>query len=148
MRVEATGTGDDPRGPHPHPSPFPPAKEGADALGILLISGGHERAHYAFVLACGAAAIGRPVVLFATNGGCRALLAVPDADARDHAVQAAGVAGFATLRMAAIELGVRLLACDAGLRMAGIAPDALLPGVEIAGVPTFLAAARGQLLTL
>ena len=40
-------------------------------LGILLISGGHERAHYALVLATGAAAVGRDVVLFATNAGCR-----------------------------------------------------------------------------
>ena len=28
-------------------------------LGVLLISGGHDRAHYAFVLATGAAALGR-----------------------------------------------------------------------------------------
>jgi peroxiredoxin family protein len=44
-------------------------------LGILLLSGSHERAHYAFVLASGAAALGRDVVLFATNHGCHALLA-------------------------------------------------------------------------
>jgi len=40
-------------------------------LGILLLDGGHERAHYALVMASGAAALGREVVLFATNGGCR-----------------------------------------------------------------------------
>ena len=119
----------------------------ADTLGILLISGGHERAHYAFVLACGAAAMGRPVVLFATNEGCRALLAMLDDDPRDAAVRAAGVAGLAELRDAAIELGVRLLACDAGLRMAGIPAAALLPTVEIAGVPTFLSN-TGPIITL
>ena len=121
----------------------------ADTLGVLLISGGHERAHYAFVLAAGAAAVGRAVVLFATNEGCRALLRDPAPDPRDAAVQAAGVAGFEELRGAAAELGVRLLACDAGLRMAGLDPAALLPGVEVAGVPTFLSAVRGgQVLTL
>lgn len=121
----------------------------ADTLGILLISGGHERAHYAFVLAAGAAAVGRAVVLFATNEGCRALLRDMPPDARDAAVQAAGVAGLEELRDAAAELGVRLLACDAGLRMAGLAPLALLPGVEVAGVPAFLSATRGgQLVTL
>lgn len=120
-----------------------------DTLGILLISGGHERAHYAFVLAAGAAAVGREVVLFATNEGCRTLLQDLAPDARDAAVQAAGVAGLADLRGAAVELGVRLLACDAGLRMAGLDPAALLPGVEVAGVPTFLSAVRGgQVLTL
>ena len=44
-------------------------------LGILLRQGGHDAAHYALVLATGAAALGRPVTLFATNAGCRLLLA-------------------------------------------------------------------------
>ncbi len=122
----------------------------ATPLGILLISGGHERAHYAFVLAAAAAAIGRDVVLFATNQGCHALLADLDAlaDSRETAVLATGVAGLAELRDAAIEMGVRLIACEAGLRMSGLAATALAPGVEVAGVVTFLAAATGQLLTL
>lgn len=124
----------------------------AEPLGILLISGGHERAHYAFVLAAGAAAVGRTVTLFATNDGCRALLAdwsgLADA-ARDAAVRATGVAGLDELREAARELGVRLLACDAGLLMAGIDARALLPGVEVAGVPAFLSAtAGGPIVTL
>ena len=124
----------------------------AEPLGILLISGGHERAHYAFVLAAGAAAMGRRVCMFATNAGCHALLrdwsGLEDA-ARDGAVRAAGVAGLDELREATAELGVALLACDAGLRMAGLDPAALLPGVEVAGVPTFLSAVRGgQVLTL
>src|SRR5690348_17076155 len=46
----------------------------AEPLGILLLSGAHDRAHYAFVLASGAAALGRQVVLFATNAGCHALM--------------------------------------------------------------------------
>jgi peroxiredoxin family protein len=47
----------------------------SEPLGILLLSGAHDRAHYAFVLATGAAAIGQRVVIFATNAGCHALLA-------------------------------------------------------------------------
>ena len=119
-------------------------------LGILLISGGHERAHYAFVLAVGAAAVGRAVTMFATNEGCRALGTGGVADAgRDETVRDAGVAGLDELRIAVAELGVRLMACDAGLRMAGLDPAALLPGVEVAGVPTFLAAVgTGQIITL
>lgn len=124
----------------------------AEPLGILLISGGHERAHYAFVLAVGAAAIGRPVCVFATNAGCLALArdwsGFPDA-ARDAAVRATGIAGLDELRDAAGELGVQMLACDAGLRMAGLDPALLCPGVEVAGVPTFLSAsAGGQIVTL
>jgi peroxiredoxin family protein len=121
-------------------------------LGILLLSGTQERAQYAFVLASGAAALGRPVVLFATNHGCHALLTdwsgLQDA-ARDTAIQARGVAGLAELRDAAIELGVRLIACEAGLRMASLDAAALLPAVEVAGVATFLeAVGDGQMISL
>jgi peroxiredoxin family protein len=128
------------------PSDPPPS------LGILLLSGSHDRAHYAFVLAAGAAALGRQVVLFASNGGCRALLAdwsgLENAS-RDEQVRAAGVAGFLELREACVELGVRLIACEAGLRAEAIEPAGLLPGVEIAGVATFLSAvAAGQIATI
>jgi peroxiredoxin family protein len=121
-------------------------------LGLLLLSGGHDRVHYAFVLAAGAAALGRTVVLFASNRGCLGLAAdwsgLDDA-ARDLRVQASGVAGLEELREASIELGVRLIACEAGLRAENIDPGALLPRVEIAGVATFLAAVgSGQIITL
>jgi len=124
----------------------------ADTLGILLISGSHERAHYAFVLATGAAAIGRNVVLFATNSGCHALLAdwrgLEDAD-RDAVVVSRGVAGLGVLRESAVELGVRLLVCEAGLLAEGLEGEVLFRGVQIAGVATFLSdAAGGQLLSL
>ena len=123
-----------------------------EPLGLLLISGGHERAHYAFVLAAGAAALGRTVILFATNEGCHALCAdlAPLAEsARDAAARAAGVAGIAELRAACAELGVRMIACAAGLRMAGLVAAPLLDGVEVGGVASFLAAvAGGQIVTL
>lgn len=116
-----------------------------EILGILLISGGAERAHYAWVMAAAAAAIGRSVVVFATNEGCRALLAHTD----PAPALPGGVAGSDTLREAALELGVTLLACDAGLRIATIDPAALHPAVTVAGVPTFLSAVRGgQIVTL
>ena len=67
--------GDDqgPVGAAPRPTAAPPVP--SEPLGILLLSGAHDRAHYAFVLASGAAAVGRQVVLFATNAGCHALFA-------------------------------------------------------------------------
>ena len=121
-------------------------------LGILLMSGTHERAHYAFVLATGAAAIGRSVMIFATNGGCRALLADPSGLAgfdRDAVTRSRGVAGLEELRVAAGELGIGLVACEAGLRMEGLAEADLAPGVGVAGVVTFLEATRGgQLIAL
>ncbi len=62
---------------------------------------------------------------------------------------AAGVAGLAELREACVELGVRLIACEAGLRAEAIDAALLLPGVEVAGVVTFLSAVgAGQIATI
>ena len=117
-----------------------------EPFGVLLLSSAHDRAHYAFVLATAAAAVGRDVTLFASNGGCRALLAdwrsLDDAG-RDATVSARGVAGMDVLRDAAVELRVRLMACEAGLRAEAIDPGKLLPGVIISGVVAFLDAVRG-----
>lgn len=131
----------------PRPRPVP-----AEPLGIVLLSGTHERAHYALVLATGAAALGRRVVLFATNTGCRALLAdwsaLENAE-RDAVIRARGVAGFDELRDAARELGVRLIACEAGLRAEALQDAPRISGVEVAGVATFLeAVGSGQMLAL
>jgi predicted peroxiredoxin len=129
-----------------------PSDVSPEPLGLLLLTGTHERAHYAFMLAVAAAAIGRPVVLFATNDGCRALLADWSSlvqASRDAYVIGQGVAGLDELRGAAGELGVRMLVCEAGLQMAGLPAAALLPGVEVSGIPTFLVAAgAGAIVTL
>ncbi len=118
----------------------------SEPLGILLLSGTHDRAHYAFVLASGAAALGRNVILFATNTGCHALFSdwsgIEDAT-RDARVRAAGVAGLEELREASRDLNVRLIACEAGLRAEGLDPTGLMAGVEVAGVTTFLSAIKG-----
>jgi peroxiredoxin family protein len=122
------------------------------ALGILLLSGAHDRAHYAFILASGAAALGRDVVLFATNLGCLALCrdwsGLSDAG-RDARIQTRGVAGLDTLREACVELNVRMIACEAGLRAEAVDASLLLPGIEVAGVATFLSAiGGGQIITI
>jgi uncharacterized protein len=120
-------------------------------LGVLLLSGSHDRAHYAFVLATAAAALGRTVTLFATNAGCHALMtdwrALGDSG-RDATIQARGVAGLDVLREAAADLSIRLIACEAGLRAEALDPASLLPSVEVAGVATFLeAVGQGQIVT-
>ncbi len=124
----------------------------SDPLGILLLSGAHDRAHYAFVLATAAAAIGRRVVVFATNAGCHALLAdwsgLTEA-ARDARIRAAGVAGLDELREAAAALDIALIACEAGLRAEGLEAATLYPGVRTAGVVTFLSeVGAGQLVAI
>ncbi len=124
----------------------------SDPLGILLLSGDHDRAHYAFVVASGAAAIGRQVVLFASNKGCLALCrdwsGLTDAN-RDARIQANGVAGLETLRDACQEMDVRMIACEAGLRAEALDSGLLLPGIEVSGIVTFLSAVgSGQIITI
>ncbi len=121
-------------------------------LGVLLMSGAHDRAHYAFVVASGAAALGREVVMFATNLGCLALCrdwsGLADAG-RDVRIQAAGVAGLDTLRDACVDMEVRMIACEAGMRAESIDASRLLAGVEVAGIASFLSAVgAGQIITI
>ncbi len=121
-------------------------------LGILLLSGSHERIHYAFLLAAGAAAIGRDVLIFASNAGCQALffdVSAITSDPREARTLAAGVAGVIELRDACIELGVRMSVCEAGMRIEGFAADTLLPGVQMRGVTSFLSdIGDGQIVSL
>jgi len=120
-------------------------------LGVLLISAGHERAHYALMVATAAAAIGREVTLFATNAGCRALLAGTPLrdDPREALLATSGVATLAELLQAAEALGLRRIACESGLRAEGLHAAPLASGVEVAGLVTFLAAVgTGQVVTL
>ncbi len=121
-------------------------------LGVLLLSDSHDRAHYAFVVASGAAALGRQVVIFATNRGCSALCrdwsGLTDT-ARDCRIRVRGVAGLDTLRDACLEMGVRMIACEAGMRAEDINVSLLLPQTEVAGVATFLSAiGAGQIITI
>lgn len=114
-------------------------------IGIVLVAGDLPRAHAAFLLAAGAAALGRPVVVFATGAGVRALCADwngLDRAGQDAVLRGRGVAGFRELRAACAELGVRLIACDSGLLGEAVQPGALLAGVELGGMASFLEATR------
>lgn len=123
-----------------------------EPLGIMLLSDDYGRVHHAYVLATGAAALGRRVVLFATHAGLAALRAdwpALAASERDATVRARGVAGLDELRDAAAELDVRLIACEAGLRAEAVERSTLLPGVEVAGIATFLGTVgTGQIVSL
>jgi peroxiredoxin family protein len=121
-------------------------------LGILLVGGDLERAHTALMLAASAASLDRPVVLFATQSGLKALCrdwSGLEGSARDQAFVARGVAGFEALREVLSPLGVRLMACVAGMQAVGLAPDALIGDVAIVGMPSFLeAVGDGQMLSI
>ena len=123
-----------------------------EPFGVLLLSGAHDRALTAFSLAAGAAALGRSVVLFASNQGCRAMAedwsGLEDVG-RDAVIRSRGVTGLGDMREAAREIGVRMLVCETGLRAEALEGVALLAGVSVAGMATFLeAVGAGQIVAL
>ena len=59
------------------------------------------------------------------------------------------MAGLDVLRDACAEMGVRMIACEAGLRAEALDAAWLREGVEVAGVATFLSAVgSGQIITI
>ena len=112
-------------------------------LSIIVQSGAFDRVHYAMVLASAAAAIDREVTLFFTMEGCRALRPAGRLGAwaaGEAALQEKGLATLEELFAAAVELNVRFLVCELGLRAAGLALDDLRDdlGIREAGAVTFL----------
>ena len=128
-----------------------------DKLPVVVFSGDFERVHYALAMAAAAAALGKAATLLFTGPAVHALAAAMDGeepgwralrsgDGRsgsqvdaDH--RGRGVAGFEELLAACAELGVRLIACEMGMRTAGLDRAALRVDivVEEAGLATFLA---------
>ena len=142
-----------------------------ERLGLILLSGCFDRVHYGLAMASAAAALERPVTLFATLAATRAFVAegadgrpgwaslplsaelaepgLPDGAALDARYRARGVAGFEELLQACAGLGVELIACEMGLRAQGVASTALrvdLP-IQRAGLATLLGRG-GQVLVL
>lgn len=131
---------------------------GLAGLSLIVLSGDYERVHYALSMAAAGLAIDRPVILFFTNQALFALAKDdaagpgwhrlrPDAGGRTAAQQdddrrLRGVAGFAELFDACIELGAGVIACEMGLRVAGLTAADLRPEAkaEIAGLVTLYAA--------
>jgi peroxiredoxin family protein len=117
-----------------------------------LLSGAHDRAHAAVSLAAAAVALGRSVVIFGTSRGCRALLddwsALEDAG-HDAVLRGRGVAGFGVLRESARDMGARLIACETALKGESLTHATLAPGVEVAGLATFLeSVGAGQIVSI
>lgn len=127
------------------------------ALALIVLDGAYERVHYALAMAASAAAIGRNTTLFFTNHALHALTrprqGTPGwhdlrddagghgAAEQDRARIAAQVGGFDELLAACADLGVRLMACEMGLRNAGLTAAELradLP-IEVTGLVTLYA---------
>jgi peroxiredoxin family protein len=116
-------------------------------LSIIVRSGKYEDAHYALAMASAAVAVNKPAVLFFTMAGIRALIGPPPALedwARDAVNKERGVGDFETLLQACVELGVRFIVCEMGLRSLAIDRTSLRTDVPftIAGIVTLLEETR------
>jgi peroxiredoxin family protein len=142
-----------------------------ERLCIVLLSGSFERVHYALCMASAAAALERPVTLFVTLEGLRALVAgdaggrpgwmdlpgvahpaaptAADGAALDARNRARGVAGLEDLLQICTDLSVEFMVCDMGLRTLGLTRAALRSDLELApgGLATLLARG-GQIVVL
>ncbi len=134
----------------------PPASDRPDKLSIVVYSGAFDKVHYALALASSAVATNQAATLFFTMGACRALLragadGVPGwhtlaagpgraAAEMDREYAKRGVATFDELLSACVELVVRFIVCEMGLRAAGIEAKDLRDDLTIdtAGIVTFL----------
>lgn len=110
-------------------------------LAILLAASSHARIHAAFTLAAAAAAMDRPVLVFAMGDGAHAMLATLD-PVPEALLAARGAPTATELRATAVELGAKLAVCETALLVSGLDRTALLPGMAIEGVLTLLEAAQ------
>jgi len=133
------------------------ADQSPESLSVVVFSSDFDRVHYALVMASAGAATGMPATLFFTMGACRALLrpgpdGVPpwramttteggmNGGEQDDFFRDQGVASFEELLAACVEMDVRFIVCEMGLRALGVNQDALRDDIpmDFAGVVTFL----------
>ncbi|HEY0621937.1 peroxiredoxin [Sphingomonas sp.] len=120
---------------------------GMRGLTIIAAAADAERFRAALSLACAHAALGGRARLYCHEAAVTLL--VPGTDPGDAGLAGKGLATREQLLAEALESGVALIACQTGLAAAGIAFDALAPGIEPGGLVSLLAAlGEDRLVTL
>lgn len=104
---------------------------------IIVASAERLKLISALELALAGSALGRDVRLF-LQGEAAALLALPLAHPSDEARVAVGLPDLATMLEEAAAMEVEIIACQTGLMLAGVAPDAIWQGAEMGGLIRFL----------
>ena len=116
-------------------------------LTIIAATADVERFRAALSLACAHAALDGSARLYCHDAAVRLLLSGEDSD--DAQRIAAGLPTRGQLLHEAVESGVVLIACQAGLAAAGIPFNTLPAGIEPGGLVSLLAAlADDRLVTL
>jgi peroxiredoxin family protein len=103
-----------------------------DKLSLIIQSGDYDRIHYALVMASAALATGKPVTLFFTMDGTRALTPGWADGTREAAHAEKGLATFEVLLDACREFDAKFMVCELGLRSAGLNPGDLREDIDIA----------------
>lgn len=105
-------------------------------LTIVVVSADRERFRAALTLACANAALGGSTTVYAHERAVSLL--VPADDPGDAELADAGLPGRRALISTAIESGVRLVACQTGLSLAGVTATDLAEGTETDGLVALL----------
>jgi peroxiredoxin family protein len=117
-----------------------------DKLSLIIQSGAFDRVHYALVMASAALAIGKPVTLFFTMAGTRALTpGWADAD-KEKTFAADGLATFEELLGACRDLEATFMVCELGLRAEKLVADDLRGDITVTegSAVSFLSDASGD----
>lgn len=107
-------------------------------LSIIVASADGARFYAALEAAAAAAALGRPARLF-LQGEAAALLRTPVSFDGDAARRTAGQPDLVSLIAEAMAMDVRLIVCQSGMALAGMAASELVPQVRAGGLVSFLA---------
>lgn len=108
----------------------------ANRTTLLIQTGDPERLAAAMAVALGAAAMGMQVTAFFTFSGLTALRRRAEQDQ------------VAQCMSNAVEMGIRLIACETTMPMVGLTRDDLVAGLEYGGVASYLADAADSRITL
>jgi peroxiredoxin family protein len=98
---------------------------------ILLRSGGWQARWLATAVALSAAAHGEPVQLALFEEALAAFAAGRFDEGGPESAAAARVGSLRAMLEEGRALGLRLVACDTAVRLAGLDPEELAPGIEV-----------------
>ncbi len=133
-------------------------------LSIIIFSGSLDKIHYAMAMAAAAAAGDTPATMFFTMEACRALekqdddgiwpwqrmpvsmSAIRQGGEIDDGFKSRGIANFEELLESCVELKVKFMVCEMGLRALDMKADNLRDDVPITvgGLVTFFNDASGD----
>lgn len=102
-----------------------------DKLSLIIQSGDFDRVHYALVMASAALATGRPVTLFFTMEGTRALIHGFADVPQETMLAQENLATFEELIAACSEMDAKFMVCEMGLRATGINRPRLRTDIDI-----------------